>query len=66
MPYFDFIWTKETLDHLSEHGISREDFEHVADHPASRRDLRYIMVVYEQVDALTIVPVTAYEVPEPR
>jgi hypothetical protein len=28
-------------------------------------DGRYIIVVYEQIDADTIYPVTAYEVPEP-
>ena len=29
-------------------------------------DGRYIMAVYEELDETTILPVTAYEVPEPR
>ena len=28
-------------------------------------DGRYIVVVYEEVDSDTVIPVTAYEVPEP-
>ena len=75
-----FIWTDEIIAHLAEHGISQDDFEEVVCHPASKglsrstglpvvwghtRDGRYIMAVYEQVDRLTVLPVTAYEVPEP-
>ena len=29
-------------------------------------DGRYIMAVYEELDPIVILPVTAYEVPEPR
>jgi hypothetical protein len=29
-------------------------------------DGRYIIAVYEHVDELTVIPVTAYEVPEPK
>lgn len=29
-------------------------------------DGRYIMAVYEKLDEVTVLPVTAYEVPEPR
>jgi hypothetical protein len=81
VPYFDFIWTDEIIDHIGQHGVSQDDFEEVVCHPkrkgASRSfgrqsatgytiDGRYIMVVYEQVDFATVVPVTAYEIPEPR
>ena len=81
MPYFDFIWTEEIITHLAEHDISPEDFEEVVCNPfrkgrsrsSGRRaawgntsDGRYIIAVYEEIDALTLLPVTAYEVPEPR
>jgi len=67
--------------HIAEHGIDKDDVAHVFDHPvgsgisdsSQRRmvfgytfDGRYITVVYEQIDADTVYPVTAFEVPEPR
>ena len=81
MAYFDFLWTDEIVDHIAQHGISQVDFEHVVCYPFSKGysqssglpaiwghtpDGRYIMVVYEELDETTILPVTAYEVPEPR
>ena len=81
MPYFQFIWTEEIIEHLAEHGISQSDFEQVVCHPQSKglsrstglpavwghtADGRYIIAVYEQVDRLSVLPVTAYEVSEPR
>jgi len=81
MAYVHFIWTDEIVAHIAEHGISPDDFEHVVCHPASKGlsrstglpvawgrtgDGRYIMVVYEQIDRLTVLPVTAYEATEPR
>ncbi len=76
-----FIWTDEIVDHLGEHGISQDDFECVFRRPVSRgisrstglpvvwgytQDGRYIMLVYEEIDRVTILPVTAYEVAEPK
>ena len=81
MPYFDFVWTEEIMAHLAEHDISPDDFEQVvispervgksrsSGHPAAwgyTRDGRYIMTVYQKIDFATVVPVTAYEVSEPR
>lgn len=81
MAYFDFLWTDEIVEHIAEHGISQDDFEHVVCQPRSKgyshatglpavwghtSDGRYIMAVYEELDETTILPVTAYEVPEPR
>ncbi len=81
MPYFDFVWTEEIMAHLAEHGISPDDFEQVVANPErtgkSRSsgnpvawgytpDGRYIIAVYQKIDLATVVPVTAYEVPEPR
>jgi uncharacterized DUF497 family protein len=80
MAFYDFIWTDEIVEHLTEHGISPEDFERVVCDPVSKgvsrssglpavwgytNDGRYIIAVYEELDEATILPVTAYEVPEP-
>jgi hypothetical protein len=81
MAYFDFIWTEDLVDHLAEHGVSQDDFEAVVCQPVSKgysrssglpaawgytNDGRYLIAVYEELDDMTILPVTAYEVPEPR
>jgi hypothetical protein len=81
MKYINFIWTKEIIEHLAQHDISQDDFETVVCNPASRgisrssglpvawgytSDARYIIAVYEEIDPITVLPVTAYEVPEPR
>ena len=81
MPYYEFIWTDALAEHISEHGVSPEEFEHVVCHPWSKgyshssglpaawgytSSGRYVMAVYEQLDPVTLLPVTAYEVPEPR
>ena len=76
-----FVWTDEIVDHIAEHGVSQDDFENVVCRPYSKGvsrssglpaawgytpDGRYIVAVYEELDEITILPVTAYEVPEPR
>lgn len=81
MAHFNFIWTDDIVVHIAEHGITPDDFERVVLHPVSKglsrstglpvtwghtEDGRYIMVVYERIDSMTVLPVTAYEVPEPR
>jgi uncharacterized DUF497 family protein len=78
MPYYDFFWTDEIVDHLAEHGVSPEDFETVVSSPEFRdksratgrpccfgetSDGRYLYCVYEMLDEVTVIPVTAYEVP---
>ena len=80
MAYLEFIWTDEIVGHLGEHGISPEDFEDVVCHPLSTgtshssglpaafgytSDGRYIIAVYELLDDVTVIPVTAYDVQEP-
>jgi len=67
------------VEHIAEHGLDPEDVEDVifnsVDRDVSRTsglpiafgftpDGRYIMVVYEQLDDITIYPVTAYDVEE--
>lgn len=81
MPYFEFIWSREATRHIADRGISRQDFEAVVLQSVlrgrSRRSLlpvawgytmdgRYVIAVYEQIDEITVIPITAYEVPEPR
>jgi len=73
------IWNGNT-EHVEEHGLTVEDVEHVLANPESESNSRssglpcvfgytpdgwYIIVVYEEVDPMTIYPVTAYEVDEP-
>lgn len=68
------------VQHIAEHGIEKDDVAHVFDDPvrsstsnSSKRpmvfgyaiDDRYIAVIYEEIDADTVYPVTAFEVPEP-
>ena len=81
MPYYDFFWTDEIIEHLAEHGLTPEDFERVVQRPFDVRvsrssdlpaafgyteDGRYIIAIYDFIDDVTVLPVTAYEVPEPR
>ncbi len=33
MPYFEFVWTDEIVDHLAEHGVNQQDFEEVVSNP---------------------------------
>ena len=67
------------VEHIAEHDLTQEDVEEVIFNPVDRDesrssglpivfgftpDGRYIMVVYEQIDDVTIYPVTAYDVEE--
>jgi uncharacterized DUF497 family protein len=69
------------VQHVAEHDLSVADVEEVLAAPASEGhsdstgypavwgrvpDGRFIIVVYETVDADTIRVITAYEVPEPK
>jgi hypothetical protein len=71
MPAFDFLWTDEIVEHLAEHGISQDDFEKVVCNPTRKgysrssglpcvwgytEDGHYIIAVYEEIDAITILP----------
>jgi uncharacterized DUF497 family protein len=74
------IWNGNTA-HVEEHGLAVEDVEHVLANPTGETVRRssgmpccfgytpdgvYIIVVYELVDAMTVYPITAHEVDEPR
>ncbi len=65
------------IEHVAEHGLTQEDFEFVMENFIAERtsrssgrpmrfgftpDGRYIAVVFEWMDEVTVHPVTAYEV----
>src|SRR3954470_20561252 len=67
------------VQHCAEHGVTKEEveevFQNATDADVSRSSVRpvvfgdtntgkHLMVVYEVIDADTVYPVTAYEVPE--
>ena len=76
----DFEDDDGNVAHIAEHGFDPEDLEYVLRHPVSEGvskstgrpcvfgttlDGDFIIVIYEQIDADTIYPVTAYEVDAP-
>jgi len=78
MPPYEFLWTDEIIEHLAEHGVAPGEFQHVVNSPVLRGSSRssgrpccwgetpagrFLICVYEMLDELTILPVTAYEVP---
>ena len=67
------------VEHIAEHGLTPEEIEEVIFNPLDRDvsrsfglpivfgftpEGRYILVVYEQIDEVTVFPVTAYDVEE--
>lgn len=68
------------VEHVEDHDLTTDDVDHVVRSPKSKSvsrtsgrrclfgyvsDGRYIVVIYEELDQDTIMPVTAYEVDEP-
>ena len=33
MPYAEFLWMDENVDHIAEHDVTTDEFEHVVRHP---------------------------------
>jgi uncharacterized DUF497 family protein len=68
------------VEHVAAHGLTPEEVDDVLHDPDSTFDVststgrpvafgftrtgRHIMVAFEEIDAMTIYPITAYEVPE--
>jgi uncharacterized DUF497 family protein len=67
------------VEHIAEHGLSPEDVEFVLQNPVDEGtsessgrpivfgytpDGRYICVVYEKIDDMTLCPITAFEIEE--
>ncbi|ODA33347.1 hypothetical protein [Planctopirus hydrillae] len=77
MPWFEFFWTPEIEQHVAEHGVTVEQFEYVVmtsvarefSHSNSQNTVakgydqtgRWLICVYEMIDTMTVLPVTAYE-----
>lgn len=79
--YFEFLWVPSVLRKLEARELSPEEIESVVCHPQSTDisissgrpiafgwipDGRYVIVVYEQLDDVTVQVITAYQVQEPR
>lgn len=77
MPSFEFLWTDEILEHLAEHDVNQNEFEQVVSNPnrvglsrstgrpccwGATTGGRQLFCVYEYLDDITIIPVTAYSV----
>ena len=80
MPYLEFIWTDEAIEHIEEHDISTGEFEELVCRPIGvgnsrssglpvafgyTKNGRYIIAVYKMLDEMTVFPITAYEVNGP-
>jgi uncharacterized DUF497 family protein len=76
VPYYDFLWNDEIVEHLEQHGVSAADFEQVVSNPeeigesrstgrpccwGETADGRLLFCVFEKIDQVTILPVTAFE-----
>ncbi len=81
MPFYFYVWTDEIIEHIGEHGLTPEDVEYVLAHPTDKgtsdssglpavwgytEDGRFVIAIYRALEGDTILPVTAYEVPEKR
>lgn len=68
------------VEHVEEHDLTTDDVDYVLQNYESKSvsassgcpcvfghttDDRYIVVIYEEVNEDTIIPITAYEVPQP-
>ena len=82
MPYYEFLWNDEIVEHLAEHDLTPEDFEEVVGDPEAvgisessgsdccfgeTTDGRFIFCAYDTLeDGISVIPRTAYEVPRRR
>lgn len=80
MAFLVFYWDENIVAHLAAHAIGPDDFESVVRSPERRgesrstgrpccwgeaADGRYLLCVYEYIDEMMILPITAYEVARP-
>jgi hypothetical protein len=78
MEWLEVYWDAEIEAYLGQHGVGREDFEQVMRNPigedssdSSGKPIRFgfaldgrkIAAVFEWIDDMTVLPITAYEVP---
>lgn len=79
MPFYIFQWTEELIEHLGQHGVSPEEFQEVVESGSGRTISRssglpmaigltstgkVIGCVWDPVDDVEVIPVTAYEITE--
>ena len=79
MPFYFFLWTAESIAHVSEHGVSQEEFEEVVMNPegetisrSSKNPIafgttasgRILCCVFRRIDREIVQPITAFEVEE--
>jgi uncharacterized DUF497 family protein len=72
--------TGGNVEHIEQHDLTTDEVDCVLEHHEARgfsrssgrpcvfghtQDGRFIVVVYEEIDEVTVLPVTAYEVAEP-
>jgi len=77
MPFYFFVWDKDTIEHLVEHDVSPDEFERIVQNSDDRSysrssgrpiafgeadDGRWLCCVYEFIDETTVLPCTAFEV----
>jgi len=77
MAFFFFHWDDEIIEHLAQHGVTREEFAEIVQNPDERGTSRStgrptatgftstgktLFCVYVMIDADTVLPITAYEV----
>jgi uncharacterized DUF497 family protein len=75
MPYYEFVWTERARTKIELHGATCHDVEEVISRPLKRGrsnssgrpmamgfvdDGRWLVCIYEELDELRILPVTAY------
>ena len=79
LPFYFFLWTVESIEHLSEHGVSQEEFEKVVMNPEGETisrssgnpiafgtilSGRILCCVFRRIDGDIVQPITAFEVEE--
>lgn len=79
MPFYFFLWTPESIEHIAEHGISQDEFEQIVMKPegetvsrssgnpiafGTTASGRILCCVFRRVDPDFVQPITAFEVEE--
>jgi uncharacterized DUF497 family protein len=79
MPFNFFLWTAESIEHISQHGVSQEDFEEVVMNPegetisrssgnpiafGTTASGRILCCVFRRINGDIVQPITAFEVEE--
>lgn len=79
MPFDFFLWTAESIGHISEHGVSQEGFEEVVMNPEGETvsrssgnpiafgatpSGRVLCCVFRRIDGDIVQPITAFELEE--